>query len=219
MKVLSTKTLDTTSLDYARSLGFNVSCVDFIETKKTNFLLSTSNFDAIVFTSANAVEFFAEHLEKCEKISVFSLSGKTNDALLKHNIDAIFTADNAEELSGRIIQSSVKSVLHVCGNLVLETLHERLKNAEIEYQQLIVYNTRLLPQKVDSTLFDAILFFSPSGVESFFSSNEISEKTISVAIGKTTENTLKTRTENSIIIADKPSVEEMFDKLAKHFVI
>ena len=42
-------------------------------------------------------------------------------------------------------------------------------------------------------IFDAILFFSPSGVESFFMNNEIDKETMLFSIGKTTAKALQQR--------------------------
>lgn len=225
MRVLATKTLSERSLAYARTLGFDVTCVDFITITKVDYTFPDSVFDALVFTSENAVKYVAENLEKMAMLRnarqpfVFSLSGKTNEALQKHNIQADFTADNADLLAEKLLASGVKNILHICGNLALDTLKKAAANNAISYEKLIVYNTEKTPQKLDISGFFAVFFFSPSGVESFFSVNEMPQNAVCVSIGKTTEKALKSKTQNQILIADKPSAEAMFDVLKQHFVI
>src|SRR5258706_9822828 len=46
-------------------------------------------------------------------------------------------------------------------------------------------------------VYDGILFFSPSGVESFFNTNEVNEQTILFAIGNTTATEIKKYTNRS----------------------
>lgn len=212
-KVLATKTLKEDSLRYAKSLGLEVCCKDFIEIEKTRFTLPEFSFDSIVFTSANAVISFATAHENVKGKSIFALNGKTNETLLRYNIKAGFTAENAESLAEKIIQHSGKSVLHICGNLGLDRLEKRFENTGISYRKLIAYNTILRPSKAETNSFDAVLFFSPSGVKSFFSANELPENVLCVAIGRTTAEALKLKTANKIIIPSAPTPEALFDAI------
>ena len=62
--MLSTKTLDSDTLAFAQTLNLEVECVDFIETVAAAFNaknMQAQNFDAVAFTSANAVKFFFEN--------------------------------------------------------------------------------------------------------------------------------------------------------------
>ena len=56
--------------------------------------------------------------------------------------------------------------------------------------ELIVYDTRLTPVKLNNQP-DAILFFSPTAVKSFFSMNELISRTKIICHGKTTAAALK----------------------------
>ncbi|HEX5668158.1 MAG TPA: uroporphyrinogen-III synthase, partial [Chitinophagaceae bacterium] len=66
-------------------------------------------------------------------------------------------------------------------------------------------------------LFDGIIFFSPSAVESFFSMNQISNNTICFAIGDTTANALKQHTNNRIMVAKNPRQEDVIAMVIDHF--
>jgi len=225
MRVLSTKSLDVTSLAHARSLNIEVDCVDFIKTTGVAFQIDTTDsekYDALAFTSSNAVVCFianASHRNILDGKKVYALSGKTKDALHRHNIPYHHAADHSEELADLIKEhKSVKSLLHICGNLALETLGRKMKESQIDYEKLIVYHTEMHPHERDVDHYDAILFFSPSGVESFTAKNKIDRNTVCCCIGETTAAAVRKRTDNAqIIVAEKPNAESMLNVLADYF--
>lgn len=222
--MLSTKTLDPETLAYAQSLNLNVQCTDFIETSPVSFEIKdidTGNFDAVVFTSANAVKYFFENKDAWNLLRsklVFALEGKTNDALLVYEVIASGKAASANELADVMAAEAVQSVLHICGNLRLETLEDKLKQAGIGYKDLAVYRTGILTDKKITEHFDAVLFFSPSGVDGFFSLNHVTDKTVCCCIGETTAQALrgKNKTAN-IIIPQQPSPVAMLAAVANYW--
>ncbi len=140
--------------------------------------MGTRGDTAIVFTSQHAVAAVEKYLRGGDAYyvpdqwQVFCLSGATKDrvidALPEEQI--IATAPNAAELAAAIITNGqFKQVVFFCGNQRLDTLPTLLKDAGIEVVEIIVYETIATPVKVNGT-FDAILFFSPSAVKSFFQS-------------------------------------------------
>ena len=221
-KVLSTKTLDPAMLQYAQTKQLELTCIDFIETSALAFnetTVDTNTYDAVVFTSANAVEYFFSNATASSLINnkaIYGLQGKTNEALLSHHLNAVATAASAAELAQVIIAGhKVKSVLHVCGNLKLTALEEALSFSGISYQHLLVYQTvKQTAQKVTDD-FDAILFFSPSGVESFLVENELKNELLCCCIGKTTAAALKQKT-NHIILPGEPTPLAMLNAVAAY---
>ena len=93
---------------------------------------------------------------------------------------------------------------------------EKLSQHEIEVTEVVVYETLETPKVVDKT-YDGILFFSPSGVDSFFSNNSIDDKTILFAIGNTTAEAIKKYSDNKIIISDKTGKEMLITKAVEYF--
>ncbi len=223
-KVLSTKTLNSDTLAYAQTLQLDVQCVDFIETTAFPFKieqLSYKNFDALAFTSANAVKYFFQNngaaaLAKGKKI--FAIQGKTQDELLGKEIETTITAASAQELATAIIKgNAAKDVLHICGNLRLPVMEETLQQAGILYADLMVYQTGTKAKKVNDT-FDAILFYSPSGVESFLALNNLNNETVYCCIGSTTAQELKaTNNTITIILPEQPSPQSMLTSVSNYF--
>lgn len=217
MKVLSTKTLDKEVIAHATSLGLNIQCVDFIKVNGIEFNLHSiypNSFDSVAFTSANAVEYFLQDKNAVELLNgknIFSLVGKTFETLSIHNIEVVSVGKNIDELANTIIQSqSVKSVLHVRGNLSLGVLEKKLKHNRIEYTSLIVYQTTLQSDIVVNNNFDVIMFYSPSGIESFLTNNKLSSETLFCCIGEATATSLKEKYNNAkIILPELPSPESM----------
>jgi len=95
-----------------------------------------------------------------------------------------------------------------------ETLPKSLKAAKINIKEIEVYETILTPQIIKNQL-DGILFFSPSGVESYLQKNTIKNE-ICFCIGKTTAETVEKHTKNSVI-AEYPSTESLIDEIIKHY--
>jgi uroporphyrinogen-III synthase len=216
MKVLSTKLLDDNIINAALDKGITLTCLDFIGARNIDFDLSalgTLIYDALVFTSSNAVAGFfkkenihAAHLSK----PIYSLSGKTKDALMQHGLHPIATADNAEALAGIITgNENIRSVLHICGNLALDTLEIRLMMGGLCYAPLVVYETIFAGQALDEA-YDIVMFYSPSGVESFIQKNALDPYILYCCIGETTAARLKDVNEGiDIILPRQPTPQGM----------
>src|ERR1019366_8231962 len=192
-KVLSTKTLDKETIAYAGTLDMEIQCIDFIEVNAVEFqgnIPLTQSYDALVFTSSNAVIYFFEYEKAMELITgkkVFAINGKTVDELARHNIKTTASAKNAADLANLIVENEdFESVLHVCGSLRLDVLEKILKSEGIKYTPLVVYQTVLLNNEKSNGHFDGFMFYSPSGVDSFLHSNEIAGESVCCCIGETT---------------------------------
>ena len=92
-----------------------------------------------------------------------------------------------------------------------------MKENKIAYEEIQVYKTVLIPKKFERQ-FDAILFFSPSGVKSYFSNNSPIEGgtggCLAVCIGTTTASEAKKHTEN-VVIANNTTIESVIAKAVK----
>ena len=222
--MLSTKTLDPAALQYAQTQHLELTCIDFIETSGLPFNttdLDTTTFDTVAFTSANAVQYFFDNKNATALLAnklVFALQGKTAEALAARNIQIAGTAPSAAELAEVIISgNSVKSVLHICGNLKLTALEDALTFSGITYRYLLVYQTVKQGGKKVNDDFDAILFFSPSGVDSFLIENDLSSDVTCCCIGQTTAGVLKQRTgRNNIILPKEPTPTAMLAAVAAY---
>jgi len=221
IRLLSTKKLLEHQKDYLLNADFLVLEEDFIEIKSKNFELSSVN-DNLIFTSQNAVKSVLQH-PKCEDLkskNVFSLGMKTKDLLTENGFNVIaytgYAADLAEIIS---LIYNKESFTFLSGNMRRDVLPNTLKENRITFNEIEVYETKLTPKKITNKL-DGILFFSPSAVESYFKLNTIKEEMF-FCIGETTAEALDTKLRDkktkNIIIAEKPSVENVLEDVKYNF--
>lgn len=191
--------------------------IDISKAKKIQELSSQKN--TVVFTSMNAVNSVGKYISEKTKWKIFCIGNTTRkivrDFFGEENIAGI--ADNANELAEKIIKNpSIKNIVFFCGSQRRDELPEKLKNNGISVEEIIVYKTIETPQTL-TRQYDAILFFSPSAVHSFFSKNSIPGKTKLFAIGKTTANSVKKFTQLPVYISDKPGKEDLVNIAIQHF--
>lgn len=132
---------------------------------------------------------------------------KTAARLRAHGQDVWEVADSAANLAARLIKKyNDRSFVYFCGNRRREELPSALRETGIPLEEVVVYRTELV-QKSFSAPFDAILFFSPSGVSSFVARNDL-KGVCAICIGPTTAREARKYTDR-LIIAEKPSVEQV----------
>ncbi|WP_395044645.1 uroporphyrinogen-III synthase [Flavobacterium sp.] len=215
--ILSTKKLLPNQKQQLLDANFLVIEEDFIETKIKNFELSKVN-ENLIFTSQNAVQSILNHpkFEDLKSKNVFSVGMKTKDLLTENGFNVIAYTGYASDLAEIIsLVYSNETFTFFCGNLRRDILPETLKENGIIFNEIEVYETNLTSKKITQKL-DGILFFSPSGVESYLKSNTIKEE-MCFCIGETTAEALENKKIKNITIAEKPSVENVIAEVIEYF--
>ena len=173
----------------------------------------------IVFTSMNAVDAVASHLNEFgPDWKIYCIGNATRKLVAEHFGDNSITgtANDATELAQKIIDDDIDDVIFFCGDKRRDELPALLRDKEIEVTEIEVYETKFIRHTIHKT-YDGILFFSPSAVESFFSNNKLHEKTILFAIGNTTDNEIKKHSSNKIVIGDEPGKRNLVEKAINFF--
>lgn len=175
------------------------------------------------FTSSKAVEVVAEALryykiKMPENAVVYSLQGKTQKTLLSIGIKPILTATSAKQLAQMIVRKGLSKSIHFfCADIRRPDLPEILKAESIPVYEAILYTTELTPHKIGVN-YAAILFFSPSAVQSFFSENKLNKSAACICIGRTTADAVKKYNKKAtILIADKPVIHCMISKAVAYY--
>ena len=216
MKILSTKILSTIQKEALVSADFNVIEADFIKTEHQDFDLKNIK-DNLIFTSQNAVHSILQH-PKCAELktkNVFCVGLKTKILLSENGFNVDVYTGYASDLSEIItLIHGSDSFTFFSGNLRREILPQALKEAGIDFNEIKVYETTLTPQKIKDTV-EVILFFSPSGVESYLKDNTIKKETC-FCIGETTAEALQKITKN-IIIAENPTIEDVIEECINEY--
>lgn len=226
ISILCTRPLDQLLTSKAEGKNILIDTATFIETEPVKTVEVVQQVKAFavqkiyaVFTSMNAADAVIEQLKEIPDWKIFCLGGVTKEHILtffgKDRLEG--TAKNATALCERIIAAKeMKELVFFCGDHRLDELPETLRRHNISVQEIIVYNTIQTPQYVDKD-YDAIMFFSPSAVHSFFSLNTLQLNVVLFAIGKTTAATIHTYCTNTVVTSEWPGKEHMVDLAVNYF--
>lgn len=219
--------METGILEAAKAKDISIDIVSFIDTTSAQIsglkeeINKIANQPAnIVFTSMNAVNTVAAYINgNSPSWNIFCIGNTTRQLAAKYfGEQSVGTVgNNAAELADRIISDkNIKQVVFFCGDQRREELPGRLRQHGITVQEVIVYHTISTPHKIDKA-YDGILFFSPSAVQSYFYANIVLPSTILFAIGQTTADAIKTFTDNTVIVSDKPGKDDLVKRMFEFF--
>ncbi len=171
--------------------------------------------DYIIFSSQNATKAVLNKAFKLQDIQVLCVGEKSEKLLLEKTITPLKKAENMSKLIG-FIQKLDKNArfLHFCGNRRLPVLANKMKEWNCDFREVVVYQTELTKTKIEATP-NAILFFSPSGVESHEKHNDITN-THCFCIGNTTANAFK-QTPKSVQVVKNANLEQVVAKAIHYF--
>jgi uroporphyrinogen-III synthase len=201
--------------------GVTVTVLPFIETRPLHDPLVDLRIEAfsrekksVAFTSANAVSYvLARIANRVPDWNVYCLEGKTARMVTDFfgPSQPLATAPDGESLAKRILSDRVRELVFFCGNHRRDLLPSMLAQQQVAVHELVVYETKLTPKLVGKK-FDAILFFSPSAVKSFFLMNKIDKETILFAIGQTTAEAIRQMSMNKLIVGDSPQKDLLLQR-------
>ncbi|WP_343672271.1 uroporphyrinogen-III synthase [Chitinophaga sp.] len=218
-RILSTKDLPAPLLESAAEQGFEITVQPFIRIQpvitttlkeEIRDLLQTDS--VCVFTSAHAVTSIQDFAQPTQ---VYCLAGATLEAVKTAFPQAavLATAHDAAALAAQI---DSPAVLFFCGNQRRDELPDLLRQRGIELKEIVVYETIAVTPSFSGN-FDGILFFSPSGVHSFFAANKTEDHTICFAIGNTTAQALQQYTGNIVVNPGKPAAAQLIQTAITYF--
>ena len=227
IKVLSTRPIDPGLLREAKEHNMLIDELSFINTELCNDKNTTLRIAELlkekinaIFTSMTAIDAVNKHISETPSWRIYCIGNTTKklaqDKFPLNNIVA--TANNSQQLAIEIIKDAPKDVIFFCGDQRRKELPETLKKAGIGVEELVVYRTTGEVHTLNNE-YDAILFFSPSAVTSFFSTNILPARTVIFAIGTTTAETVRDHTTNQLIISGTPGKSDLVLKMIEHFRI
>ena len=214
--ILSTKKLKKVEREFFSDADFIILEKKFIKTKAIEFEVKNLN-EYVVLTSKNAVKSILKNkiASQVKERKIVCVGQKTKEFLQKKGFTVEDYADYANDLGILIIEKySTNSFTFFSGNIRRNTLPDLFKENNIQWNEVVVYQTTLNPKKVTEHL-DGILFFSPSAIESYLIKNEIKNE-MCFCIGTTTANALENITKN-ISIASPTIVESVIDQVIKYY--
>lgn len=215
IRVLSTKILTLAQKELLLNAG--ISFVEYDGLKIESIPIKEIQLEEnIIITSKNAFGSIqnSAYWSALQEKNWWVVGERTSAVLQENKLKIKVIGKNAEDLAKKIIKAdSNVGFTFFTGNKRREELPELLTEHRIKFREYCVYNTVLKPKKIDST-FDGILFFSPSGVESYTLENRIKNE-VCFCIGTTTASEVKKHT-NNIVIATKATIENVIVQVVKH---
>ena len=141
--------------------------------------------------------------------------GRRTKKLIEQRIGVVTKSlRNANKLASYLIEEAkVKEVTYFCSDVRLDTLPNQLSEKEITVNEVEAYKTMYSPAKVDASV-NGVLFYSPSGIESYIQENEMNK--IAFCIGETTAKEAKKHFEE-VQVAKMPSTESLLELVNSHF--
>lgn len=230
---LSTRTfpLSTTQKQRAKELQITIDFLDFItidytlslEAKQILAHLDFNSRPHILLSSQNAVYALQQYFSSnfAPKLHFYCVGEQTLHLTKKY-----FPQSNSEYLGNNMNQSlphilkmsqSLDTTLYFCAaTKPLPTLINFLNHHAVKFQHIPLYTTKLQAHSVKNN-YDGVLFYSPSGVQAFFTDNpnylENPEKSpLYLCIGQTTANELQKKLPNiAIFCPEKPNRTQMIN--------
>lgn len=224
--ILSTRSLPEQHLNVALAKGFLIDVVAFIKTEMLSSDQVIQEIDdalksssSLIFTSAKAVEAVAMNMKPYKKSwEIYCIEHATRAAAEKHfgKASIAATAGDAASLAGKLLSLKIREATFFCGDQRREELPDRLRKKGVDVREVVVYKTMSTPKRIDKA-YDGILFFSPSGVQSFFELNTIHDTTVLFTIGATTADSLKRFSKNKILVSKSGSRAGVLDEAIAYF--
>lgn len=199
-------------------------------------LAKLGEYSGIIFTSANAVEYFFRRAQyqhfmaQIKKCRVYAVGEKTKNEIAAYGMQAgkIPETFSAEQLAHDIVRTSVagERFLFPKGNLAESDVETILYSNGMVVDAVTVYCTQEPPfdderKKMMKTIeekADLITFFSPSSVVHFVqrASHQIVKKIDAAVIGETTAEAARHEGMNVVLVSPQ-STSEVFAEAIQHF--
>lgn len=197
----------------------NVENLEVFQVKHIKSEVNVLNYDALVFTSKNAVYSLDSFNKDWKKIPSYVIAPKTAEVIenLGGNIAFIGITSHGNEFAQELINElKDKKVLYIKALKTVSNLVGILKDNKINLDEVVAYETSCKETNIDLEEDSIFIFTSPSSVECFFKQYSWKDSYKAVVIGKTTADYLPKNVD--FIMSSETSVDECVN-LAKQFLI
>lgn len=220
--IVSTRLLADKNIRKLIAMGCQLSAYEFINKRIVipENLAAESIQKNVVLTSQTGVDSFIQIISqlKLDKYAydIFSIDQVTLKSATEAGLRIKASAPNATALASRILSDKdIQTVTHICSNRRRDELTEKLKSAAVKVYDVVAYRTDLTPVKITSD-YDAVMFFSPSAIDSFLSLNPF-RNVHCFCIGKTTDAYAREKGYTNTFFPELSREETLIDLLIHHF--
>ena len=214
--IVSTKILTETQKSVLSGIDMQLIEHNFISVNLLPIKLSFP-YNLLIFTSQNAVKSVLQHpLAAALKNSIMLCVGERTAQLLEKSGFTVrcffdYATDLTKYLSANLKDfEKMHRIAFFAGTQRLETLPQFFAKYLPNVEEITAYQTELTPITIHKKV-DSILFFSPSGVESYHSCNPAGEEKV-FCIGDTTAEAAQ-RYWKDVVIAENPTIENVLTQV------
>lgn len=223
MTILFTKKISAKALENALNKEIEPHFLDVLHFKIRTLRPFPLGNKSLIFSSVNGVEaFFKNQFSPKENFAIkpynkiYCVGKKTKLKVKSYGFGVFKTKKSAKDLRDFILEkSNGEDFLHFCGNLGLDIFDKNSPLQNVKYKKIVSYETNLLYPKMEQK-FDAIVFFSPSGVRSFAKHNSLENCTL-FSIGETTSAEIKKLTQQEINTSKEQSLKSLLSLINNKF--
>ncbi|MCP4882900.1 MAG: hydroxymethylbilane synthase [Flavobacteriales bacterium] len=172
----------------------------------------------VIITSQNAVEAISDNFMASElNFEHIYCVGRRTKRLIERNIGKVTHVENSASNLANYLAEQIKNeeATYFCGNHRRDELPDLLNKNGVTLNEITAYQTLLSPNKLLKK-YDGLLFFSPSGIESFLSKNSVDQQ-VAFCIGATTAKEARKHF-TSVVEAKLPSVESVLNSVNAYFI-
>ncbi len=218
INILSTKELAITQTDlFGKEIGFKMSDFISIRYNRLKPKVVKNPIENVIITSQNGVDALLQNFSS-EELSFKNIYcvGRRTKRLIERKISKVTHVENSvKELADYLTkQKEVKEVTYFCGNKKRDELEEILLKNEFIIHNVEVYRTLLNTRNFEND-FDGIMFYSPSGIESYLIDNP-NKKPTAFCIGQTTANEAKKHFDK-VEVAQLATIESVIKLVNDHY--
>ncbi len=220
--IVSTRRLNSRKFNELQQSGWRFTAHDFIR-KAIRIpvdIRPSSVHKNVVLTSSTGAKAFLQMIKQLQldidNYVVYCISPGTKEYVLASGLTIKSTAPHASALADEILLAvEAKEVTHIRGNLSRPELSEKLTRAGVVVQEVMTYRTELTPIVINLP-YEAIIFFSPSAINSFLSRNDL-QQVPCFCIGQTTADYAKQKGYKHTYIPDAPSEEILLKTIVTYY--
>ncbi|MDC0389201.1 uroporphyrinogen-III synthase [Flavobacteriaceae bacterium] len=216
IKILSTKILSENLKEIFDDNKFDLFEHDFIKIGSLNFELPNHD-GSWIFTSQNAVNAVFSISKSMDLIfnKIYCVGENTKYVLSKKGQKVVKNLKNSSKLANFISKYAKNEKFIFCrSDIKNDNFTDFFKKEKIDLKEIVVYdnqpNSIVLKDK-----FEAIMFYSPSGIKSFLKNNQLGSSHC-ICIGETTASYAKNYSSN-VVSCKTPSIKHVIDKTIKLF--
>ena len=216
IKILSTKILSENLKEIFDDNKFDLFEHDFIKIGSLNFELPNHD-GSWIFTSQNAVNAVFSISKSMDLIfnKIYCVGENTKSVLSKKGQKVVKNLKNSSKLANFISKHAKNEKFIFCRSDIKNgNFTDFFKKEKIDLKEIVVYdnqpNSIVLKDK-----FEAIMFYSPSGIKSFLKNNQLGSSHC-ICIGETTASYAKNYSSN-VLSCKTPSIKHVIDKTIKLF--